>query len=146
MTVKQVRPAQKLLAVAVSGIAWGLGCAHAVQAQETPAIQEQNNAVPEVVVTAQRTVSTASRTPVAMSVLQGEQLRELGADNPASLGARLPNVHFDQAFSGLRVTIRGISNNDTTDKGDPSAAFMQDGVYIARPAGQAANFLDVDRI
>src|SRR5690606_3799636 len=67
-------------------------------------------------------------------------------DNPASLGARLPNVHLDQAFSGLRVTIRGISNNDTTDKGDPSAAFMQDGVYIARPAGQAANFLDVDRI
>ena len=146
MRVKQVRPAQKLLAVAVSGIAWGLACAHAVQAQEAPAVQEQNNAVPEVAVTAQRTVSTASRTPVAMSVLQGEQLRELGADNPASLGARLPNVHLDQAFSGLRVTIRGISNNDTTDKGDPSAAFMQDGVYIARPAGQAANFLDVDRI
>ncbi|KFI07541.1 hypothetical protein JN27_08060 [Massilia sp. BSC265] len=102
--------------------------------------------MPEVVVTAQRTLSTVSRTPIAMSVLKGEQLLELGADNPASLGARLPNVHVDQAFSGLRVTIRGISNNDTTDKGDPSAAFMQDGVYIARPAGQAANFLDVDRI
>jgi len=144
MKAKQVRPAQKLLAVAVSGIAWSL--AHSVQAQEAPATQEQNNALPEVVVTAQRTLSTASRTPVAMSVLKGEQLRELGADNPASLGARLPNVHLDQAFSGLRVTIRGISNNDTTDKGDPSAAFMQDGAYIARPAGQAANFLDVDRI
>ncbi|QOY96680.1 TonB-dependent receptor [Massilia sp. UMI-21] len=102
--------------------------------------------MPEVVVTAQRTLSTASRTAVAMSVLQGEALRGSGADNPASIGARLPNVYIDQAFSGLRVTIRGISNNDTTDKGDPSAAFMQDGVYIARPAGQAANFLDVDRI
>lgn len=144
MKAKQVRPAQKLLAVAVSGIAWGM--AFAAQAQETEAPQEQNNAVPEVVVTAQRTVSTASRTPVAMSVVSGEQLRQIGADNPASLGARLPNVHIDQAFSGLRVTIRGISNNDTTDKGDPSAAFMLDGVYIARPAGQTANFLDVDRI
>lgn len=138
MEAKQVRPAQKLLAVLVSGIAWGIGVAHAAQ--------EQDKAVPEVVVTAQRTVSTASRTPVAMSVLKGEQLLQLGADNPAALGARLPNLHIDQAFSGLRVTIRGISNNDTTDKGDPSAAFMQDGVYIARPAGQAANFLDVDRI
>ncbi|CAN7384496.1 TonB-dependent receptor [Massilia sp. LjRoot122] len=138
MKARQVRPAQKLLAVLVSGIAWGVGVAQAAQ--------EQDNAVPEVVVTAQRTVSTASRTPVAMSVLSGEQLRQIGADNPAALAARLPNLHIDQAFSGLRVTIRGISNNDTTDKGDPSAAFMQDGVYIARPAGQAANFLDVDRI
>ena len=146
MKVKQVGPAQTLLAVAVSGIAWSLGAAHCAQAQEVPAAREQNNAVPEVVVTAQRTVSTVLRTPVAMSVLSGEHLREIGADNPVSIGMRLPNVHIDQAFSGLRVTIRGISNNDTTDKGDPSAAFMQDGVYIARPAGQAANFLDVDRI
>jgi iron complex outermembrane receptor protein len=151
MKAEQVRPALSLLAVAVSGIAWGL--APAAQAQGAPAAQgaaqaarEQNNAVPEVVVTAQRTSALASRTPVAMSVVKGEQLRELGADNPVSLGARLPNVHVDQAFSGLRVTIRGISNNDTTDKGDPSAAFMVDGVYIARPAGQTGNFLDVDRI
>jgi len=147
MKAKQARPALSVLAVAVAGIAWGL--APAAQAQEAPAVQaapEQSNAVPEVVVTAQRTSAPASRTPVAMSVIQGEQLRELGTDNPASLGPRLPGVHIDQAFSGLRVTIRGISNNDTTDKGDPSAAFMLDGVYIARPAGQTANFLDVDRI
>ncbi|MEW6763035.1 MAG: TonB-dependent receptor [Pseudomonadota bacterium] len=138
MKAKQVRPAQTLLAVAVSGL-----CMNIVHAQEK---NQQDNAVPEVVVTAQRTTSLASRTPVAMSVVSGKQLREIGLDNPAALGARLPNVHIDQAFSGLRVTIRGISNNDTTDKGDPSAAFMLDGVYIARPAGQTANFLDVDRI
>ncbi len=141
MKAKQVRPAQKLLGVAVSSIVCGV-----VQAQDAPATPIQDKAVPEVLVTAQRTVSTASRTPLAMSVVQGEQLRELGIDNPESLGSRLPNVHIDQAFSGLRVTIRGISNSDTTDKGDPSAAFMQDGVYIARPAGQTANFLDVERI
>ncbi len=138
MKAKQVRPARKLLAVAISGL-----CIHAAQAQEQ---NQQENAVPEVVVTAQRTVSLASRTPVAMSVVSGEQLRELGLDNPVSLAARLPNVNVDQAFSGLRVAMRGISNNDTTDKGDPSAAFMMDGVYIARPAGSTANFLDVDRI
>ena len=138
MKAKQVRPAQTLLAVAVSSM-----CMTIVQAQEQ---NTQDNAVPEVVVTAQRTVSLASRTPVAMSVVNGEQLRELGLDNPVSLAARLPNVNVDQAFSGLRVAMRGISNNDTTDKGDPSAAFMMDGVYIARPAGSTANFLDVDRI
>ncbi|OON62880.1 hypothetical protein B0920_05460 [Massilia sp. KIM] len=140
MKVKQVRPAQTMLVAAVSGMVCGI-------AQGQPATASaQANTVPEVVVTAQRTEALASRTPVAMSVIQGAQLETIGADNPAALGSRLPNVHMDQAFSGLRVTIRGISNNDTTDKGDPSAAFMLDGVYLARPAGQTANFLDVDRI
>lgn len=141
MKAKQVRPAPKLLVAAVSGIVCSI--AHA---QQIPSTQGDEAALPEVVVTAQRTASLASRTPVAMSVVSGEQLREIGADSPATLGPRLPNVHIDQAFSGLRVTIRGISNNDTTDKGDPSAAFMLDGVYIARPAGQSGNLLDVDRI
>ncbi|MDN4039508.1 TonB-dependent receptor [Massilia sp. YIM B02443] len=145
MKAMQVRPAQKLLVAAISGIVCSIAQAQIVT--PAPVVANANtNEVPEVVVTAQRTAALASRTPVAMSVVSGEQLRDIGADSPATLGPRLPNVHFDQAFSGLRVTIRGISNNDTTDKGDPSAAFMQDGVYISRPAGQSANFLDVDRI
>jgi len=144
MKARQVRPAQKLLVAAVSGIVCGI--AWAQPAQPTQAVEAADGGVPEVVVTAQRTQTLASRTPVAMSVLDGEQLRAIGADSAASVGSRLPNLHLDQAFSGLRVTIRGISNSDTTDKGDPSAAFMLDGVYIARPAGQSINFLDVDRI
>jgi iron complex outermembrane receptor protein len=140
MKATPVRPAQKLLVAAVSGIV----CSFA--AAQVPPAQDDGAAFPEVVVTAQRTASLASRTPVAMSVLSGEQLRDTGADSPANLGSRLPNVHIDQAFSGLRLTVRGISNSDTTDKGDPSAAFMLDGVYIARPNGQSGNFLDIDRI
>ena len=140
MKAVPTRPARKLLVAATSSIVCSLA-----QAQQIPPSNATVD-IPEVVVTAQRTASLASRTPVAMSVVSGEQLRDIGADSAATLGPRLPNVHFDQAFSGLRVTIRGISNNDTTDKGDPSAAFMLDGVYIARPNGQSANFLYVDRI
>ncbi|XLZ71311.1 TonB-dependent receptor [Massilia sp. SR12] len=104
------------------------------------------NALPEVLVTAQRIATPESRTPVAMSVLSGEQLDKLGIDNAAGLGKRLPNVHLDGAADGLRITIRGVSNSDATEKGDPSAAFMQDGIYIARPQAQTLSLLDVDRI
>jgi len=144
MKATPVRPAHTLLAAAVSSIVCSIA-----SAQTAPTLhsgQDSGQAVPEVVVTAQRTESLASRTPLAISVLSGEQLRDLGADGAATIGPRLPNVYIDQAFSGLRLTIRGISNSDTTDKGDPSAAFMLDGVYIARPAGQSGNFLDVDRV
>ncbi|MYN03845.1 TonB-dependent receptor [Pseudoduganella sp. DS3] len=107
---------------------------------------DTDNELPEVLVTAQRIATPESRTPVAMSVLDGEQLAKLGIDNAAGIGKRLPNVHLDGAADGLRITIRGVSNSDATEKGDPSAAFMQDGIYIARPQAQTLSFLDVDRI
>jgi iron complex outermembrane receptor protein len=103
-------------------------------------------ALPEVVVTAQRIATPESRTPVAMSVLTATQLDKLGIDNASGIGKRLPNVHLDGAADGLRITIRGVSNSDATEKGDPSAAFMLDGIYIARPQSQTLGFLDVDRI
>ena len=102
--------------------------------------------IQDVVVTAQRISSLASRTPVAITALSGEQLQNAGIDNPASLGARIPNVQIDGAASGMRITIRGVSNADTTAKGDPSAAFMLDGIYIARPQNQNVSFFDLDRI
>jgi len=125
-----------MLAAAVSSIL----CAP-VMAQS-----QSDEQLPEVLVTAQRIAAPESRTPVAMSVLTGAQLDKLGIDNAAGIGKRLPNVHLDGAPDGLRITIRGVSNSDATEKGDPSAAFMQDGIYIARPQSQTLGFLDVDRI
>lgn len=125
-----------MLAAAVSSIL----CAPVIAQGQT---EEQ---IPEVLVTAQRIAAPESRTPVAMSVLTAEQLDKLGIDNAAAIGKRLPNVHLDGAPDGLRITIRGVSNSDVTEKGDPSAAFMMDGIYIARPQAQTLGFLDVDRI
>ncbi|WP_342116833.1 TonB-dependent receptor [Pseudoduganella sp. OTU4001] len=126
----------RLLAAAIASTF----CAHAVAQNQT------ENQLPEVLVTAQRIATPESQTPVAMSVLTATQLDKLGIDNAAGLGKRLPNVHLDGAADGLRITIRGVSNSDATEKGDPSAAFMLDGIYIARPQAQTLSFLDVDRI
>jgi iron complex outermembrane receptor protein len=102
--------------------------------------------IPEVTVTAQREAAAESKTPVAMSVLSGEALAGAGIDHPAALSTRLPNVELDNAADGLRITIRGVSNADTTEKGDPSAAFMLDGIYIARPQIQNLGFYDLERV
>ena len=103
-------------------------------------------AIAEIVVTAQRTASLASKTPISMSVLGAEVLAPAAIDNPAAIGARLPNVHIDGAADGLRITIRGVSNNDTSEKGDPSAAFMLDGIYIARPQIMNVSMFDLARV
>ncbi|MGZ3181948.1 MAG: TonB-dependent receptor [Telluria sp.] len=109
-------------------------------------VAHAQSALPEVVVTAQRTPSIESKTPVALSVLTGEQLGAAGIDAPGDIAARLPDVHLDGNYDGLKITIRGVTNADTTEKGDPSAAFMLDGIYIARPQAQTMGFYDIDRI
>lgn len=147
MAHQYLRSTRKLSMALMSGALGGLA-ANALaqtppQALGAPADQGQ---IQDVVVTAQRTSSLASKTPVALTALSGEQLQEAGIDNPASLAARLPNVQIDGAASGMRITIRGVSSADTTAKGDPSAAFMLDGIYIARPQNQNVSFFDLDRV
>ncbi|QJE03427.1 TonB-dependent receptor [Massilia forsythiae] len=124
----------------MSSIAWGAA------AQSLPQQSDSGAAIPEIIVTAQRSAAPESKTPVAMSVLGGADLEKAGLDTAGDLGARLPNVYLQESFDGLRIAIRGVSNADVTEKGDPSAAFMVDGVYLARPQSQTVSFYDVERI
>ena len=112
----------------------------------TAGAQAPDAPLQEIVVTAQRIPAPESRTPVSLTVLTGDQLLAQGLSTPGDLSARLPNVRIDSNFDGLRITMRGVSNTDTTEKGDPSAALMMDGIYIARPQGQNLGFYDIDRI
>jgi iron complex outermembrane receptor protein len=135
----QVPTKLTLLAAVVSA-----HCAAAPVASAAP--EALSPVTPEVLVTAQRTPALPSRTPVAMSVITGEQLSNAGIERPSDLAARLPNVSMDGAADGLKITIRGVTSADTTEKGDPSAALMLDGIYIARPQSQNFDLLDVERV
>ena len=66
-----------------------LACAPAAAQQQAGA------AVPDVLVTAQRTPALESKTPVSMTVLGERQLVERGLDNPGDIGAAIPNVEFN---------------------------------------------------
>jgi iron complex outermembrane receptor protein len=46
----------------------------------------------------------------------------------------------------VRIAIRGVTSTDGTEKGDPSAAFLLDGIYIARPQDQKGAFFDVAQV
>lgn len=99
----------------------------------------------DIVVTAQRTSSLLSKTPIALSAVTGEGLRDAGVTNPTALADLVPNISIDRA-NGLQITIRGVTSTDQTEKGDPSAAFLLDGIYIARPQAQEVSFYDLDRV
>jgi len=99
----------------------------------------------EVVVTGQRVESNLQDTPAAISVLSAESLNEAGISELAELEGAVPNVSTNNS-DRLQIIIRGITSNDFTEKGDPSASVMFDGVYIARPQAQNVILFDVERV
>ncbi|MFT3975887.1 MAG: TonB-dependent receptor [Sphingomonas bacterium] len=131
-------------------LAAGLTLAVQAQAQEQAAsadqaVEETAAATGDIVVTATRNSTLASKTPVALTAVSGSTLTAQGVTNPTNLGDQVPNLAIDRN-NGLQITIRGISSADNTEKGDPSAAFMSDGIYIARTQAQEVSFYDIARV
>lgn len=123
-------------------------CALSIQAAPARAQDAGNGAdvdADEIVVTATRNETLASRTPVALTAVTGEALIAQGVTNPVNLSDTVPNLSIDRN-NGLQITIRGVTSSDNTEKGDPSAAFMLDGIYIARAQVQEVSFFDVQRV
>ncbi|MEN7535875.1 TonB-dependent receptor [Aurantiacibacter flavus] len=99
----------------------------------------------DIVVTANRIESLASRTPIALTAVSGDGLANAGITNPTQLDELVPNLSIVRG-NGLQITIRGVTSTDGTEKGDPSAAFNVNGVYIARPQAQEVSFFDIERV
>ncbi|MDO6414039.1 TonB-dependent receptor [Sphingomonas sp. BIUV-7] len=128
-----------------------LGTASILALSAVPAAAQQApvsdpNYTADIVVTANRTQSLLSKTPVAISAITGEGLRAAGITNPTALADQVPNISIDRNNGGLQITIRGVTSTDLSEKGDPSAAFLLDGVYIARAQAQEVSFFDVGRV
>lgn len=118
--------------------------ANTVHAQDIPAADTGAGA-DEIVVTAQRKPELLSKAALSISAVTGNDLKGAGVVDATSLSVAVPTVKIDQA-NGLQITIRGVSSADGTEKGDPSAAFMLNGVYLARQQSLSGAFFDLDRI
>jgi iron complex outermembrane receptor protein len=136
-------PKLTLIARALLAAGYLSGAATAM-AQEAEAKKE--GGIAEVIITAQKVAQPASKTPLALSVLSGEDLKNAGTNDPRALADSLPNVEISQESGMLQVAIRGVTSLDMTEKGDPSAAFHVDGAYVPRYEAQAVAFYDLDRI
>jgi len=132
-------PRSKVLFFASAGMV-ALSATPALGADEQP-----GPALEEIVVTANRTESLLSDTPIAMTAITGKDLVQSGITNPTHLADWVPNLSIVRN-NGLQITIRGVTSADYTEKGDPSAAFMLNGIYIARPQAQEVSFFDVERV
>src|SRR5215471_5359980 len=99
-------------------------------------------------ITATRTGTTdVQTTPTAITVLTSDTIEQRGIRTVEGLAGVAPGVTMTQTpgGSGL-VSIRGIGTNSFVAGADPSSTVYLDGVYLARPATTALDFMDVERV
>lgn len=107
---------------------------------------EQTAEAADIIVTAQRRASRIQDTPIALSALTGEEMRERGTVNLSDVAQTVPSLSFAQSFGISQVFIRGVGNNFFAPGGDPGVATYADGVYLSDQEATAVAFLDLDRI
>jgi iron complex outermembrane receptor protein len=84
--------------------------------------------------------------PMSISAVSNAELDRLGTRTLGQAAALAPSVTLSQNVGFGQLTIRGIGANVLYAGADPSSAIYLDGVYLARPAMEFLQFLDLDRI
>lgn len=100
----------------------------------------------EVMVTARKTKEPASKTPVALTVVSGDDLKATGVTSVVQLADVSPGVTIGRDPFGVNVNIRGVTTTDQTSKGEQGIAFNVDGFPIERPFVQGLSFFDIDSV
>jgi iron complex outermembrane receptor protein len=142
-------------ATAGTGLLLGAALAHAgdapaAAADAAPAAATETIAatIPTVTVTATRRAASLQSVPVAVSVVDGEQLERSDRTAIDSVVQEVPSATFRQQGGNKDSTIfvRGIGTISTSPGVEPTVSTVVDGVVYARPGQATIDLLDVDRI
>jgi iron complex outermembrane receptor protein len=108
----------------------------------------QQGGVEEIVVTARRRAETLQEVPLAVSVVSGLEIEQLGLQDVTDLYGRVPGLYFakgsitNPTTSNNYLIIRGIGWNAGLE---PAVGVFVDGMYLPQ-IGYDLSFLDVDRV
>ena len=134
---------------ALLALAMGLG-AQAAMAQSSngtkpDAVEQEPAGLNEILVVAQKRVERLGDVPVAVSVVQGEQLEGLNLTSFEQMSRQVPAFTVADGASGNRITLRGISSG--TNRGfEQSVGMFIDGIYTGRAVQFSSPFFDVERV
>lgn len=102
-----------------------------------------------IVITSRRRRELLQDVPIAVSVIGGSQIDNVGAFNVNRVKELIPSVQFyssNPRNTGLHIRGLGASFGLTNDGVDPGVGLYIDGVYIARPAAATLDFVDIEQI
>lgn len=135
------------LALAASAI----GAAHAQTGPADAAAPQQaayDTAPGEIIVTATKRAENIQRVPVAVSVVSGAQLENLGGINIENAQYLVPTLNFRKSSASINqfLFLRGIGTSTFSIAGEPSVSTVIDGVVLSRAGEAFTDLVDIERI
>lgn len=118
----------------------------AALAQDAGNESQDSAGLGDIIVTANRTASSAQDTPTALNVYSGDALRDAGIASVRDLATIDPSVNISPSAGAAYVAVRGIASTDVTEIGDPSVPVSRDGFYTNRSFSLNSSMYDLSRI
>ena len=114
-------------------------------AQDAP---DDDPALGEIVVTAQKREENLQSVPLAISVIGSEQLDRSGSLTLESAQYMVPSLNFRKAGTTLNqaLFLRGVGTINFSIAAEPSVAAVLDGVVLSRAGEGFTDLFDVERI
>ena len=116
---------------------------------QAPVALSQEGVLEEVIVTARKREESLQETPVAVTALSAETLRDAGVRNLADLNQIAPNIEVSSANGTAplaNIYIRGIGQRNTGPNIDSGVGIYIDQVYIGRPDGALLDIYDIQSV
>ncbi len=99
----------------------------------------------EVVVTARKREENIQETPLAVTALSGDDLRDQGIENVNDLSKSVPSLQINKG-QGNQIYIRGIGERSGFVRVDPTVGVYLDGLFLPRADGQLLDTVDVSSL
>lgn len=130
------------LAILIAG-----GSAFDVRAQDDDADYADNLVLEEIVVTARKRQETLQESPVAISALSAESLKEQGIQSTRDLQQTVPGLTFsEQGSKNPSIFIRGVGQRENNAALDPGVGVYINGIYIPRTDSQLLDTVDTQSV
>ncbi len=132
---------------AAAGISLLSTAVQAQQAGDASAAQQtqQRAALEEVVVTARRRAENLQESPVAVSAMTGDDMRERGIVNTNELTKSVPSLEISEGRAS-QIYIRGVGQRSGFARVDPTVGVYLDDLFIPRSDGQLLDTVDIDSV
>ena len=125
-----------------------LSLAVALSMQPVESVEAETGlALEEIIVTARRHAESLQDAPLAVSVLTGEVLRDVGITNLADITERVPNLQISRPSRNANVYIRGLGpTRGSGNVTELSVGVYVDDVFLLKPHGQIIDLAEVESI
>ncbi|BBF71941.1 TonB-dependent receptor [Sphingomonas bisphenolicum] len=116
---------------------------------QSEAADTSTSGIADIVVTAQKRAENLQSTPIAVTALNADMIRDKGIASAADLTAVAPSLSVTTSpasSTNMQLFIRGVGDIDPILTSDSPVGIYVDGIILGRAAGSAFDILDLERI